>query len=116
MAWITAYEQLDFGASILGESETDNEIHMISFYLLPENIGQGFGQTFYGEIEKEMRKKGFATCVIDVLENNKMAIHPPVNCRHHFEAVEPTDLAHYRLPLTVSYGQSIMPPISKTLA
>jgi len=62
------------GASILGKSETENEIQMISFYLLPENIGQGFGQTFYSEIEKEMRNKGFTTCVVDVLENNKRAI------------------------------------------
>ena len=62
------------GASILGKSETEHEVHMISLYLLPEKIGQGYGHTFYSEIEKEMRNKGFTKCVIDVLENNERAI------------------------------------------
>ena len=62
------------GTSILGKSETENEVHMISLYLLPEKIGQGYGHTFYSEIEKELRSKGIAKCVIDVLENNERAI------------------------------------------
>jgi len=62
------------GASILGKSEKENDVHMISLYLLPDKIGQGFGHAFYSEIEKEMRSKDFSKCLIDVLENNERAI------------------------------------------
>jgi len=62
------------GASILGKSEKENEVHMISLYLLPDKIGKGYGHIFYSEIENEIRNRGFTKCVLDVLENNKRAI------------------------------------------
>ena len=62
------------GASVLGKSETENEVHLISLYLLPEKIGLGYGHKFYGEIEKEIRNKGFKKCALDVLEKNKRAV------------------------------------------
>ena len=62
------------GASVLGNSEKEDEIHLISLYLLPEKIGRGLGRFFYGKIETEMRKRGFTKCIIDVLKNNNRAI------------------------------------------
>jgi len=66
--------QTIIGASVLGKSENENEIHLISLYLLPEKIGQGLGHTFYNEIEKEIRARGFSKCVLDVLASNTRAI------------------------------------------
>lgn len=62
------------GASILGKTEKEREVNLISFYLLPDKIGHGFGHTFYSAIEVELRNRGFLNCVIDVLENNTRAI------------------------------------------
>jgi ribosomal protein S18 acetylase RimI-like enzyme len=62
------------GASILSKSKKKGEVHLISLYLVPDKIGQGLGCIFYHEIEKEMVKRGFAKCVLDVLENNQRAI------------------------------------------
>ena len=67
-------DQQIIGASILGTSENKGEIHLISLYLLPEKIGQGFGHIFYSDIEKEIRARGFSKCVLDVLKNNIRAI------------------------------------------
>jgi ribosomal protein S18 acetylase RimI-like enzyme len=62
------------GASILGKTETESVINLITFYLLPDKIGKGFGHIFYNEIEKGIVNKGFAKCIIDVFENNDRAI------------------------------------------
>jgi len=62
------------GASVLAESEKEGQVHLVSIYLLPDKIGHGFGHVFYTGIENEMRKRGFAKCVLDVLEQNKRAI------------------------------------------
>jgi len=62
------------GAAILSKTEKDHEACLISLYLLPDRIGQGFGNDFYIGIENELIKRGFANCILDVLENNKRAI------------------------------------------
>ena len=62
------------GASILGKSEKENEVRLISFYLAPDRIGQGYGHIFYSGIEKKIKSRGFTKCVIDVLEKNDRAI------------------------------------------
>ncbi len=67
-------EQDIIGAAILGKTEAEHEINLISIYLLPDKIGQGFGHAFYNGIEAELQAKGFSEIVLDVLENNKRAI------------------------------------------
>ena len=62
------------GAAILGKTEAEQEINLISFYLLPDKIGQGFGHAFFNGIEAQLKAKGVSECVLDVLENNKRAI------------------------------------------
>lgn len=62
------------GAAIIGKAEKDDAAHLISFYLLPDKIGQGFGHTFYCSLEAELKKRGFAACCLDVLENNDRAV------------------------------------------
>lgn len=62
------------GAAILSKTEKEREACLISFYLLPDKIGQGLGHAFYNEIEAELKSKGFSNCILDVLENNKRAI------------------------------------------
>ena len=62
------------GVSVLTKSENEGKVHLISLYLLPDKIGHGLGHLFYSEIEKEIVNRGFNTCILDVLENNKRAI------------------------------------------
>lgn len=62
------------GVAIIGQTENEGECCLISFYLLPDKIGQGLGRLFYSEIEKELKRRGFVRCVLDVLENNTRAI------------------------------------------
>jgi ribosomal protein S18 acetylase RimI-like enzyme len=62
------------GAAILGKTEQERTANLISFYLLPDKIGQGLGHAFYNGIETELRNRGFLNCVVDVLENNARAI------------------------------------------
>jgi ribosomal protein S18 acetylase RimI-like enzyme len=62
------------GAALLGETEEDGEIHLISFYLLPDKTRQGLGRSFYRDVEREMRNRGYTKCSLDVLENNTRAI------------------------------------------
>lgn len=62
------------GAAILSQTEKDKEACLISFYLLPEKIGQGFGHNFYNDIETELKSRACSKCVLDVLSNNKRAI------------------------------------------
>lgn len=68
------YSQRMIGAAIIGQGETGNAANLLSFYLLPEMIGQGFGHAFYNGIEIELRRKAFSKCVLDVLEHNERAI------------------------------------------
>ena len=60
------------GAAIL--SEERKEVHLISFYLIPEKIGHGFGHLFYNGVETELKRRGFAKCVLGVLQDNHRAI------------------------------------------
>lgn len=62
------------GAAVLSNGETESEANLISFYLLPDKIGQGYGHAFYGAIEAELVRRGFLSCVIHVLEGNVRAI------------------------------------------
>ncbi len=62
------------GAAIISKDEKTNSANLISFYLLPNKIGQGFGHAFYVGIETELKSKGFSKCILDVLENNIRAI------------------------------------------
>ena len=63
------------GTAVLCKTEHEGEANLISFYLLPDRIGQGFGHMFYNAIEADLKNRGFQNCVIDVLKNNKRAIH-----------------------------------------
>ena len=60
------------GAAILNTEA--KEAYLISFYLLPEEIGHGYGQLFYSGIEKELVCRGFRKCTLDVLQDNYRAI------------------------------------------
>ena len=62
------------GASILSKSEKQGDVHLVSLYLLPDKIGRGYGHKFYCEIENAIKSRGYVTCVLDVLTNNKKAI------------------------------------------
>lgn len=62
------------GASILGKSEKEKEIHLISLYLMPDKISKGLGRLFYSAVEREIIARGYKKCVLDVLENNSRAI------------------------------------------
>lgn len=61
------------GAAIIGKGKTDIEANLISFYLLPDKIGRGYGYAFYSGIEQELKYRGFSKCVLDVLEHNTRA-------------------------------------------
>lgn len=75
------------GASILRMAEEEESTaELISFYLLPEEIGKGSGGFFYGEIEKLLREKGCRACALDVLEKNERAIK--FYLKHGFEYTE----------------------------
>ena len=71
-AMILEEGQKIIGAAILSEAE--QESHLVSFYLLPEKIGQGLGHVFYSGIETELKNRGLTKCVLDVLEHNRRAI------------------------------------------
>ena len=60
------------GSAVLCEEEKD--VHLVSFYLLPDKTGSGLGSFFYNEVEKELRRKGFTKCVLDVLQDNCRAV------------------------------------------
>ncbi len=62
------------GAAILSIDKTKNTANLISFYLLPEFIGHGFGHTFYNSIERELIHRGISKCILEVLTQNKRAI------------------------------------------
>jgi len=61
------------GVAILSKKES--AVHLISLYLLPEKMKQGFGHIFYSKIEAELKNKGFIKCTLDVLEYNQHAIN-----------------------------------------
>ena len=67
-------DQTIIGAAILAKSLKEQEIYLLSFYLLPDKIGQGYGRVFYREIEIEARRRGYTRCVLDVLKDNQRAI------------------------------------------
>jgi len=62
------------GATVMGKSEAQGEVHLFALYLLPDKIGQGLGHAFYCDIENEMKQRGYTKCTLDVLENNTRAI------------------------------------------
>lgn len=68
-------EQGIIGAAILHAPEKDGVVHLVSFYLLPDKIGQGLGYVFFSLLESDLKSRGFAKCVLDVLEKNKRAIN-----------------------------------------
>jgi ribosomal protein S18 acetylase RimI-like enzyme len=62
------------GAAILNKTSESDTIELTSIYLLPGQIGRGYGALFYQGIETEIKSRGYKTCVLDVLENNDRAI------------------------------------------
>jgi len=60
------------GSAILITEEA--QAHLLSFYLVPEMIGYGFGHVFYNGVEAELKRRGFVKCVLDVLQDNDRAI------------------------------------------
>jgi ribosomal protein S18 acetylase RimI-like enzyme len=62
------------GVAIVRKTENEGECCLVSFYLLSDKIGRGFGHAFYSGIENELINIGFSSCVLDVLENNARAI------------------------------------------
>ena len=71
---VMEWESKIVGAAIICKTENPGECCLLSFYLLPEKIGQGYGTQFYDEIETVLKRRGFSQCVLEVLENNKRAI------------------------------------------
>ena len=63
------------GVAILNEIKKENTAHLISLYLLPEKMKQGFGHMLYTEIETKIKNMGFVKCTLDVLEHNQHAIN-----------------------------------------
>ena len=72
-AMVLEEEQNIIGAAILSGDKKD--AHLMSFYLLPEKMGQGLGHILYNGIETALRNRGFAKCVLYVLGRNNRAIH-----------------------------------------
>lgn len=72
-AMVFVDDQRIVGAAILSQ-EADGVANLISFYLLPEFIGQGHGHAFYDGIERELKRLGISKCRLDVMERNKTAI------------------------------------------
>lgn len=66
--------QETIGAAILSKTEEERVACLMSFYLVPDKIGRGFGHDFYIWIEAELKNRGFSKCALDVLEKNKRAI------------------------------------------
>jgi RimJ/RimL family protein N-acetyltransferase len=66
-------EQL-IGAAVMNKTNEPAIIELTSIYLLPDQIGRGYGTLFYQAIETEIKGLGYRTCVLDVLENNSIAI------------------------------------------
>ena len=62
------------GVAVLSKGEDECEAHLISFYLLPEKIGQGYGHMLYSYVEKDLINKVAITCKLDVLAGNSRAI------------------------------------------
>ena len=73
-AMVLEEERNLIGSAVLGDTENENEAHLISFYLLPEKMGHGFGHAFLSGIETELMGRGYTACVLDVLEHNGRAI------------------------------------------
>lgn len=72
-AMVVEDNQKIFGAAILSW-EADGAANLLSFYLLPEYIGQGYGHVFFHGIEEELKQRNVCKCRLDVLEHNKRAI------------------------------------------
>jgi ribosomal protein S18 acetylase RimI-like enzyme len=62
------------GTAILNKPEQERKASLVSFYLLPNKIGLGFGHAFYGKIESELKNLGCSGCAVVVLKDNKKAI------------------------------------------
>ncbi len=62
------------GVAIIDIAKPEKTAELVSFYLLPERIGRGFGHTFYTGIEAALLAKGFTSCRLDVLGGNGRAI------------------------------------------
>lgn len=73
-AMVLINERQIIGAAIIGQEQNENTANLISFYLLPDKIGQGIGHNFYDGIEDELKRRNFTECILDVLENNNRAI------------------------------------------
>ena len=71
-AMVLEQEEKIIGSAILSEDES--KMNLISFYLLPEKIGYGFGHLFWTAIETELKCGGFTKCILDVLQDNHRAI------------------------------------------
>lgn len=65
------------GAAILRKSMIEpfpKDGELVSFYLLPQFIGQGIGHQFYEKVEIDFLRQGYTHAVLDVLEENDKAI------------------------------------------
>lgn len=62
------------GTAILRAAEQTGEAGLISFYLRPDQIGRGNGHVFYELIETKLLSRGYKSCILDVLEDNRRAI------------------------------------------
>ncbi len=62
------------GAALWLPTQTPGQACLLSLYLLPDKIGQGLGHALYANTEAELVRRGFTSCVLDVLKNNGRAI------------------------------------------
>jgi len=73
-AMVLENDDLIIGAAILGGTEIEHQVCLLSFYLLPDKIGHGFGHVFYSILENVLTEMGITSCVLNVLEENTRAI------------------------------------------
>lgn len=62
-AMVLEQEEKIIGSAILSEDES--KMNLISFYLMPEKIGYGFGHLFWTAIETELKRRGFTKCILE---------------------------------------------------
>ena len=61
------------GAAVVLNTDKADGAYIISFYMLPECIRQGYGRQLYLAVEAEIVARGCTKCSLDVLTSNSAA-------------------------------------------
>ena len=72
--YVIRSEKEIFGVAVLWTTDEEDVVNLVAFYLLPERINRGYGSMLYDYVEKEIIKRGYKKCILDVLEGNERAI------------------------------------------